>query len=150
VLTVGVDMKVDMSCSTLVKAPIVLLVASGNPLNAKGLRDFLHFAWPRVRQAVPNAVLHVVGSVGRVVPGDEPGVTRMGQVDDLGPVYGAARVVINPPCGRRRSFPRHGHLSGHCERTGARAQGAHQPNKDAKGGGPTNTMSIGPGPAKPN
>ena len=24
------------------------------------------------------------------------------------------------------------------------------PNKDAKGGGPTNTMSIGPGPAKPN
>ena len=24
------------------------------------------------------------------------------------------------------------------------------PNKDAKGGGPTNTMSIGPAPAKPN
>jgi len=24
------------------------------------------------------------------------------------------------------------------------------PNKDAKGGGPPNTMSIGPGPAKPN
>jgi len=24
------------------------------------------------------------------------------------------------------------------------------PNKDAKGGGPTNTMSVGPGPAKPN
>jgi Methyltransferase domain/Glycosyl transferases group 1 len=96
VLTVGVDMKVDMSCSALVKAPIVLLVASGNPLNAKGLRDFLRFAWPRVRQAIPNAALHVVGSVGSAVAFDEPGVMRLGQVDDLGPIYGAARAVINP------------------------------------------------------
>jgi glycosyltransferase involved in cell wall biosynthesis len=96
VLTVGVDMEVDVSRSTLVEAPIVLLVASGNPMNAKGLRDFLRFAWPRVRQAVPSAALHVVGSVGSAVPGDEPGVLRMGDVDDLGRAYDAARVVINP------------------------------------------------------
>ena len=96
VLTVGVDMKVDMSDSVLAEAPIVLLVASGNPMNAKGLRDFLRFAWPRVLKAVPGAELHVVGSVGKAVPGDEPGVLRLGLVDDLGQAYGTARTVINP------------------------------------------------------
>jgi glycosyltransferase involved in cell wall biosynthesis len=96
VLTVGVDMKVNISCSTLVEAPIVLLVASGNAMNAKGLRDFLRFAWPRVLQTVPGALLHVVGGVGKAVPGDEPGVLRLGQVDDLAEAYRAARIVINP------------------------------------------------------
>jgi hypothetical protein len=96
VLTVGVDMKVDMSHTTLVEAPVVLLVASGNPMNTKGLRDFLRFAWPRVMQVVPGAQLRVVGSVGKAVPGDEPGVLRLGLVDNLGGAYGEARIVINP------------------------------------------------------
>jgi hypothetical protein len=96
VLTVGVDMKVDMSHSTLIEAPIVLMVASSNSMNVKGLRDFLRLAWPRVLQAVPRAELHVVGSVGNAILGYEPGVLRLGLVDDLGQAYRAARIVINP------------------------------------------------------
>ncbi|WP_431284614.1 class I SAM-dependent methyltransferase [Humitalea sp. 24SJ18S-53] len=96
VVVVGVDMPVEMSRATLVAAPVVLLVASGNPMNAKGLRDFLRFAWPLVLQAVPGAELRVVGSVGAAVPGQEAGVHRLGLVDDLGAAYAQARVVINP------------------------------------------------------
>lgn len=96
VVTVGIDMPVDSAHSEFVQTPVVLLVASGNPMNAKGLRDFLRFAWPRVIRAIPNAELQVVGSVCKAVPGNEPGVRRLGFVDDLSEAYEKARVVINP------------------------------------------------------
>jgi hypothetical protein len=76
--------------------PVAFLPASGNHLNATGLRDFLKFAWPRVRQAVPDAELRVAGGAGKSVPPGTPGVTALGHVPDLAPEYQAARVVINP------------------------------------------------------
>ena len=96
VITVGVDMPIPPTGPKVPERPIVLLVASGNPMNAKGLRDFLRFAWPRVIKAVPDAELHVVGAVGAALSGDEIGVRRLGHVDDLGSVYAQARLVINP------------------------------------------------------
>lgn len=67
-----------------------------NEMNVKGLRDFLRFAWPRARAAMPAARFHVVGSVGRILTGHEPNVRWLGHLDDLGDAYAAARLVINP------------------------------------------------------
>jgi hypothetical protein len=95
VVTAGVDFDV------LEDAPPppgrqVLYVASDNPMNRHGLRDFLRHAWGRVRDAVPEAELMVVGAVGASVPVAPAGVTVLGRVDDLDPLYRASRVVINP------------------------------------------------------
>jgi glycosyltransferase involved in cell wall biosynthesis len=79
-----------------VDAKVVLLVASKNPMNSMGLRDFLRFSWPRVIQAHPDAELHIVGAVGDTLSGDEPGVKALGRVDDLTSLYERARLVINP------------------------------------------------------
>lgn len=95
VITVGVDYDVVGSQDpTLV--PNVLLVASDNPMNVKGLRDFLSLCWPLARREVPNATLLVVGPVGRTVSTDVAGVHVLGAVDDLADLYSRARVVINP------------------------------------------------------
>jgi len=74
----------------------ILYVASGNPMNRRGLRDFLRFAWPRVRELVPDAELAVVGAVGESVAIPPPGVKVLGKVADLKPLYDECRVVINP------------------------------------------------------
>jgi glycosyltransferase involved in cell wall biosynthesis len=77
-------------------APIVLYVASDNPMNTAGIADFLRFAWPRVLAACPDARLRVVGSISRSVPLGLPGVEVAGYVPDLADEYAGARVVINP------------------------------------------------------
>ena len=74
----------------------VLFVASGNPMNVQGLKDFLRFAWPGVRQDVPDAELLVAGAVSEAIELDQPGVRVLGRVDDLAELYRSARVVINP------------------------------------------------------
>jgi glycosyltransferase involved in cell wall biosynthesis len=76
--------------------PVAFLPGSSNALNLVGLRDFLRFAWPRVRTAVPGAVLRVAGGVGRAVPPGTAGVEVLGHVPDLALEYESARVVINP------------------------------------------------------
>ena len=95
IVTAGIDFEV----ATASAAPLgrqVLLVASDNPMNRHGLRDFLRFAWPPVCAAVPDVELRVVGGVGDSLPIAPAGVTVLGRVDDLRPLYSACRVVINP------------------------------------------------------
>jgi hypothetical protein len=96
VLTVGIDMRVDTPRTPPVEAPIVLVVASSNPMNAKGLRHFLRFAWPRVLRAVPGVQLRVVGAVGAIMSGDELAMLRVSPIDNLEQCYDATRVVIIP------------------------------------------------------
>jgi len=74
----------------------ILLVASANPMNRKGLGDFLRFAWPGIQSEVPDAELVVIGKVGESIEVEMPGVIRLGNVEDLAPHYRSARVVINP------------------------------------------------------
>ena len=95
VVTAGVDFDVTGS-SHAPSGRRVLYVASGNPMNKKGLDDFLRFAWPRIRQEVDGAELWVAGDVGASLLSDVPGVVRLGRVPDLAPLYQDARVVINP------------------------------------------------------
>ncbi len=95
VVSVGVDFTVSEAVHA-VPGSAVLLVASGNPMNVKGLVDFLNFCWPLVRRDVLDAELLVVGAVSDSVHHAPEGVRVLGRVEDLGPLYAAARVVINP------------------------------------------------------
>jgi glycosyltransferase involved in cell wall biosynthesis len=64
-------------------------------MNVRGLQEFLRFAWPAIRQEVPEAELVVAGAVSEGVRGLS-GVNALGRVDDLAELYRSARVVINP------------------------------------------------------
>lgn len=98
VITTGVDFEIDagVTGAALPEARRVLYVASGNPMNRRGLKDFLRFAWPRIRTQVPDAELAIAGRVADAIPVLPPGVTRLGLVEDLTPLYRDSRVVINP------------------------------------------------------
>jgi hypothetical protein len=96
VVTAGVDFDRVPADPATPPGRRVLLVASDNPMNKKGLTDFVRFAWPRIHKALPDAELLVVGKVGRALRGDVAGVTRLGHVADLSTLYREARVVINP------------------------------------------------------
>jgi glycosyltransferase involved in cell wall biosynthesis len=95
VITSGVDFDV-VAHPGVPTGTSVLCVASGNPMNRRGLQDFIRFAWPRVRELVPAAELHVVGAVGESIALPPAGVVIRGQVADLAPLYAACSVVINP------------------------------------------------------
>ncbi len=95
-VTAGIDFDI-VGDPRLPESHFVLYVASGNPMNVRGLRDFLQFAWPSIRQHVPDAELHVAGAVSEFIENELPGVLALGPVQDLAEVYGPfARVVINP------------------------------------------------------
>ena len=95
VIEVGVDFDVVRSSSPP-KGRSILYVASDNPMNVRGLRDFLRFGWPLVRQAVSDAEVLVAGRVCRSTACADPRVRLLGLVDRIEDVYAEARVVINP------------------------------------------------------
>jgi hypothetical protein len=95
VINVGVDFQAtDVGPPS--RAPNILLVAHLNPLNVKGIRDFLRFAWPLVKTAIPDTQFVVVGKIGQAITGGDPQVKIVGVVDSLAPYYRDARVVVNP------------------------------------------------------
>jgi predicted nucleic acid-binding Zn-ribbon protein len=95
VINVGVDFPVtDLGPPSC--AHNILLVAHLNPLNIKGVRDFLRFAWPLVKTAIPDAQFVIVGKIGQAVTSADPQVKIVGVVDSLVPYYRDARVVVNP------------------------------------------------------
>jgi hypothetical protein len=97
VVTAGIDFEVSGDARIPAERR-VLYVASANPMNIRGLRDFLRFAWPTIRQEVPDAELLVAGGVSEAIADDTPGVVRLGHVtnEKLDDLYRRARVVINP------------------------------------------------------
>jgi glycosyltransferase involved in cell wall biosynthesis len=95
VLTAGVDFAAP-DVGPPPERPTILVVAHDNPLNLKGIQDFLRFAWPSIRTARPDTKFVVVGSVARSIRYPDPRVHLAGVVDDLAAYYRDARVVINP------------------------------------------------------
>jgi len=75
----------------------VLFVGSHNPPNVHGLSRFIEEVWPAIRAERPDAVLHVVGTVGQAFAAPPPGVRILGPVTDLGQEYDEAEVCILPP-----------------------------------------------------
>jgi len=76
----------------------LLFVGSGTAPNVDGLRWFLADVWPQIRAARPDATLSIVGRVcGQLgVQAQLPGVSLLGRVPDLSPLYSNADVVISP------------------------------------------------------
>jgi glycosyltransferase involved in cell wall biosynthesis len=73
-----------------------IFIGSGSYPNVDGLEWFLASCWPKVRHAVPDAELHVYGTVCdrlRSVPG---GVRARGVVPDVADAYREAKVCIAP------------------------------------------------------
>ncbi len=95
VITAGVDFLIS-DANQPVSGHKVLFIASDNPMNARGLREFLRFSWPSIVRVVPDAELLVAGKVCRTVPFAPPQVTLLGSVENLDPLYTQAKVVINP------------------------------------------------------
>lgn len=73
----------------------LLFVASDNPINTDGINQFIAQSLPAIRASVPDVKLVLAGSVCKGVA-DQAGIVKLGRVDDLGPVYQDAAVVINP------------------------------------------------------
>jgi Glycosyl transferases group 1 len=95
VITAGIDFDL-VGEPRLSAARRVLYVASGNPLNVRGFRDFLQSAWPFIREQVKDAELLVAGAVSAAIEKELPGVQALGLVPDLSELYQHVRVVINP------------------------------------------------------
>lgn len=79
------------------KGPVALFVGGGFEANVNGLAWAMTEVWPKVRAALPDARLRVVGKVADapVLPWPD-GTERVGFVDDLADEYAGARVVIAP------------------------------------------------------
>ena len=89
----GVDLPEDLA--PLTTDPVLLFVGSlGSLFNRQGLAWFIDHCWDRVRAAVPNVRLQVIGTGG--IDRSAEGVEVLGFVDDLGASYGQARVSIVP------------------------------------------------------
>ncbi len=106
----------DVKCLTVPNAPynepevpmpmapdsnVVLFVGTyGHRPNKHGVKWFIENGWDTVRARCPDAELRIVGlgnwgSLADEV-GERPGVTYVGQVDDLAAEYQAARVCLCP------------------------------------------------------
>jgi succinoglycan biosynthesis protein ExoO len=75
---------------------VVLFVGSSAAPNVDGVNWFLEACWPRIRERRPGATLIVAGSVCGVMGPAPQGVKFRGFVDDLGPLYREAGVVVSP------------------------------------------------------
>jgi methyltransferase family protein/glycosyl transferase family 1 len=95
VVTAGIDFDL-VGVPELPRERGVLYVGSGNPMNVHGLREFLKFAWPKIREQVPDAELRIAGAVCNALENLPAGVEGLGRVADLDELYRTARVVINP------------------------------------------------------
>lgn len=74
----------------------LLFVGSNTAPNIVGLQRFFSEAWPAIRAERPAARLKIAGSVARALGRAPEGVTMLGVVDDLDPLYAEAGLVISP------------------------------------------------------
>ncbi len=86
-------------CHTPQVAGRCLFVGSDQLHNVHGLYWFLGEVWPRILEMVPQATLHVCGSICSVFSdpsGKFQNVRFVGRVNDAGPEYAAAEVCVVP------------------------------------------------------
>jgi succinoglycan biosynthesis protein ExoO len=74
----------------------LLFVGSNTGPNIVGLQRFLEQSWPLIRAKRPNARLSVAGSVSRSIGSAPEGVSLLGIVPNLVPLYRNAGVIISP------------------------------------------------------
>ncbi|WP_294393701.1 glycosyltransferase family 4 protein [uncultured Sphingomonas sp.] len=76
--------------------PVLLFVGAATACNIQSLRWFLDRCWPAIVAVVPEACFRIIGSVATALATLPNGVVAVGAVDDLGPEYAAAQVVVAP------------------------------------------------------
>ncbi len=74
----------------------LLFVGSNTAPNVSGLRWFVREVWPQIRAARPEASLQVAGTVARALDLPPRGISLLGRVSDLAPLYRDAAIVISP------------------------------------------------------
>lgn len=77
------------------------------PPNRVGLQAFLDHAWPRLRGAIPGLRLALAGisaaEAAEYLKGLDAAIEPLGVVSDLGPLYSAATLCLNPLVATRGS-----------------------------------------------
>jgi hypothetical protein len=77
--------------------PVVLFVGNATESNSAALSWFINNVWPAVVASHPTARFRVVGRAAASVKSSaEMHVETPGVVDDLGPEYGRAQIVVAP------------------------------------------------------
>ena len=77
-------------------ADIVLFVGSSAAPNVDGIKWFIDFCWPAIRQHRPDAVLNIAGSVCSGLARVPAGTRLLNVVENLDDLYAEASVVISP------------------------------------------------------
>jgi glycosyltransferase involved in cell wall biosynthesis len=102
VVNLGVDFPIKLSPRKATgnipfsEACNLLMVASDNALNRRGLQELLDHAWPGIVSAAPHVRLRVVGKVAEGMQFNQPNLDAVGPVDDLDSEYAQADIVLNP------------------------------------------------------
>ena len=80
------------------RSGLVFLGSGSNEANVQGLRWFAREVWPRLRAALPQLELTIVGAPPEQGWGVESsdGVRILGRIDELAPVLEAGRVFVSP------------------------------------------------------
>lgn len=94
VFTVGHFLKPSPQAPTK-QLKTLLMVGSGNSLNARYFQRFIDESWRPLHTEHPTLRLNIVGSVCRILT-PAPGVELLGFVEDLEHAYAAADLVVNP------------------------------------------------------
>lgn len=77
--------------------PVVLFVGNATTPNQEALSWFISCIWPDVLDSCPKARLRVVGrAAAKLEDRGEPGIERVGVVNDLTSEYNRAQLVIAP------------------------------------------------------
>jgi len=73
----------------------ILFLGSNNVHNAHGINYFIKEIFPDLRSALPSVTLFLVGGVCNTVE-DFDGCVKLGEVENLSPVYDSVDLVVNP------------------------------------------------------
>ncbi len=101
VITVGLAADPAWHPSTVPANPAsVLFTGSQNPLNVRGLQQFMASCWEGIRAQFPAAELRVVGGVCEALDAEfrqrfKDGISYLGVLDDLQAEFNRAAVVVN-------------------------------------------------------
>jgi len=92
----GVELPEISAASDGARDGVLFVGSFKHPANSDGLAYFLREVFPRIRAARPATTLTVVGAPAPAEFQSMPGVTVRGFVENLDPLYAAARLCIAP------------------------------------------------------
>lgn len=73
----------------------ILFVGSHYVVNQEGVKHFIKYILPLVKEKVPDCSFKLVGAICKCIP-DSDQYEKLGYVDDVDAAYREARLVVNP------------------------------------------------------